>query len=258
MVLLRGDTMTIQEIYDRLMEKFLAIPEVSGFLDETVSIKMDSEPEQTLMPWNYIPFTGRRPEYRVYADFRGYLGEAYTEKPDTFTGTLRDAVNIPPSDNGIDARCLAAVNAVMNYLGLCAGTWPATFDEHRLYTDALFNYVALELGKRSNIILVGYDGYIVKKFVLEDMDFWTMDRDPDNISQDRFKHVIVNSARFNREACFAWGDYFIITGSTLTNGTIVQYLDKGKDLLFYGITIAGAATLLDLPWFPVKRKPDYM
>jgi len=56
---------------------------------------------------------------------------------------------------------------------------------------------------------------------------------------------------------FAWGKLFIITGSTLTNGTIVQYLDRGKELLFYGITIAGAATLLGLPWFPVKRKPDY-
>lgn len=209
------------------------------------------------MPWNYVPFKDRRPEYRVEASFRGSIGEAYTETPADFEGTLQEVLDIPPSDKGIDARTLAAINAVMNHLGLCAGTFPATFDERRLYTDALYAYVTENYG-RSNIVLVGYDGYIVKKFSGKEVDFWTMDRDPDNISQDRFKHVVVNSAKFNREACFAWGKLFIVTGSTLTNGTIVQYLDKGKDLLFYGITIGGAATLLDLPWFPVKRKPDYM
>ena len=248
--------MTIQEIYDNLIEKFCALPEVPALLPLPISIKADSEGETTPMPWNYIPFKDRRPEYRVTARFNEYEGEAYTETPADFEGTLLEAISLPPSEKGIDARCLAAINAVMNCLGLCAGVFPNTFDEHRLYTDALYLHVAEKYGK-SNIILVGYDGYIVKKFVLEEVDFWTMDRDPDNISQDRFKHVIVNSAFYNRQACLTWGKLLIVTGSTLTNGTIVQYLDQGKDLLFYGITIAGAATLLGLPWFPVKRKPDY-
>ena len=249
--------MTIQEIYDKLTEKFLGLKGVSDILDERIEIRADKEPEPALMPWNYVPFKDKRPEYRVTASFKGYEGEAYTETPEDFDGTLREAISLPASDKGIDARTLSAINAVMNSLGLCAGVFPATFDERRLYTEALFGHVCGDLGIRSNLILVGYDGYIVKKFVSEDIDFWTMDRDPDNISQDRFKHVVVNSGRYNREACFAWGKYFIVTGSTLTNGTIVQYLDKGKDILFYGITIAGAATLLGLPWFPVKRKPDF-
>lgn len=249
--------MTIQDLYEQITERFFAIPGMEELLSQPVSVRADSDPEPALMPWNYIPFKDRRPEYRVCASFNGFEGEAYTETPSDFDGTLKGAVELPPSDKGIDARCLAAINAAMNSLGLCAGTFPATFDERRLYTDALFGQVCGERAIRSNIILVGYDGYIVKKFVSEDIDFWTMDRDPDNISQDRFKHVIVNSGFYNREACFAWGKLFIITGSTLTNGTIVQYLDRGKELLFYGITIAGAATLLGLPWFPVKRKPDY-
>lgn len=248
--------MTIQEIYDKLINRFLAVPGVSGMLDEPVIIKGDEKPEPALMPWNYIPFKDRRPEYRVTAQFKESYGEAYTETPEDFEGTLAEVLSIAPSDSGIDARLVAAVNAVMNHFGRCAGTFPTTFDERRLYTDALYNYVSENYGK-SNIILVGYDGYIVKKFVSEEVDFWTMDRDPDNISQDRFKHVIVNSALYNREACFAWGKLFIVTGSTLTNGTIVQYLDKGVDILFYGITIGGTARLLDLPWFEVKRKPDY-
>lgn len=248
--------MTMFELYDQLIMKFSELPGIANLWDETVVITADKEPEPALMPWNYIPFKDRRPEYRVTADFRGTKGEAYTENPSGFRGSLKEAIMLPPSDGGIDARCLAAVNAVMNHMGLCAGTFPAEFDERRLYTEALFRHMVDNYG-RSNIILVGYDGYFVKKFVGAEIDFWTMDRDPDNISQDRFKHIVVNDGKYNREACFAWGRLFIITGSSLTNGTIVQYLDKGKDLLFYGITIAGAATLLGLPWFPVKRKPDY-
>ncbi len=248
--------MTIFELYEKLIIRFKETDGVSELLDQPVVITADTEPEPALMPWNYVPFKDRRPEFRVTADLCGTRGEAYTETPLNFEGTLREAIELTPSEGGIDARCLAAINAAMNHLGLCAGEFPATFDERRLYTDAIYSYITEKYG-RSNIVLVGYDGYIVKKFIGGDLDFWTMDRDPDNISQDRFKHVIVNSGRYNREACLAWGKVLIVTGSTLTNGTIVQYLDKGKDLLFYGITIAGAATLLGLPWFPVKRKPDY-
>lgn len=254
--------MNINEIYDKLIEKFLAVPGVEALLDKSVVIKRDEEPEPALMPWNYIPFKGRRPEYRVTAKILGTDGEAYTETPENFEGTLKEALELPYSEKGIDARTLAAINAVMDKKDLCAGIFPPTFDERRMYSDALFLHMTENYG-RSNIILVGYDGYFVKKFVSEDIDFWTMDRDPDNVSQDRFKHVVVNSAKYNREACFAWGKFFLVTGSTLTNGTIVQYLDslenpkcQGKPMLFYGVTIGGAATLLNLPWFRVLKKPN--
>ena len=245
--------MTIYELYDELIKKFMQLPGVSDFLRENISVVRDENPEPALMPWNYIPFKDRRPEYRVTADFRGVKGEAYTENPESFEGSLGEALAIAVTEAGIDARCIAAINAVMSYLGYCAGTFPTDFDERRLYSEALFGHVIDNYGKK-NIVLIGYDGYLVKKMVSDECDFWTLDRDPDNISQDRFKHVVVNSGRFNREACFAWGKIFIVTGSTLCNGTITQFLDKGVDILLYGITCAGAARLLGLPWFEVKQK----
>ena len=81
------------------------------------------------------------------------------------------------------------------------------------------------------------------------MIIWIMDRDPDHITQDRFHHVVVNNAKRNRESSFVWGKYFIVTGSTLCNGTILHYLNSDKELLFYGITCAGVAKLLNLTWF---------
>lgn len=240
--------MTIYELYEQLKKAFLSVPEVSAFMSDQIEIRADREPEKTLVPVEDRISGANKPEYRVTAVFRDKKGEAYTETPADFSGTLEEILRIVPTDQGIDARFIAAVNAVMNYLGYADGTFPDDPAAHEEYADRLCGFITSGYG-RSKIVLVGYDGYIVKRFMDEGLDFWTMDRNPEHISRDRFHHVIVNSGRYNREACFAWGNILIVTGSTLCNGTIVQYLNSGKELLFYGITFAGTAALLKLPWF---------
>ena len=245
--------MTINELYQKILSGFYELDGAKALLNETVSVKKSEEPERTLRPENDPPSTVARPEYGVTATLCGVKGEAYTEDPSDFSGTLQQALEIPPTEKGISAVTIAALNAAVNYLGLASGAFPEGEEARFCYADALCRYVTEHFG-RSNIILVGYDGYLVKRFMDEGLDFWTMDRDPDHISQNRFQHVVVNNAKRNRDSSFVWGKYFIVTGSTLCNGTILHYLDCGKEVLFYGITCAGAATLLHLPWF----SPDHM
>ena len=73
--------MTIFELYDKLIIRFKEMDGVEKLLDQPVAVMADTEPEPALMPWNYVPFKDRRPEYRVTADLCGTKGEAYTEKP---------------------------------------------------------------------------------------------------------------------------------------------------------------------------------
>ncbi len=240
--------MTISELYDQIIERFCALPGVKEVLEETITIKADTEPEATLMPEGDVPSPASRPEYRVTAEYKGAKGEAYTETPADFEGMIHDAVALSLGKDAIDARSVAAINAVMNHFGLCAGTFSDEPEAHQAYAEKICAEVIEKYGK-NNIALIGYDGYIVKKFMDEGMVFWTLDRNPDNVTKDRFHHVIVNSGRYNREACFAWAKLLIVTGSTLCNGTILPYLESGADVKFYGITFAGVAKLLDLPWF---------
>jgi len=252
--------MNIYDLYNKIRSGFLNLPGVQELLDDEITVKADLHPERTLMPEGDVPSEAGRPEYRVFAEYKGVIGEAYAEAANInsvnsssavlYSGSLKKVLDIPASDNGISPVTIASINAVMCYLNLCPGSFPDDPQIREKYAQSLCEHVVSEHGKK-NIILVGYDGYIVKKFMDEGLDFWTMDKDPDNITKDRFHHVIVNSGKYNREACFAWGKVFIITGSTLCNGTIVQYLDKGKDLLFYGITCSGTAALLGLPWHSV-------
>ena len=240
--------MTITDLYQEILSKFYQLDGSEALLDEPVLVTVSEEPERTLRPEGDPPSTVARPEYCVTALFGGTKGEAFCEKPAAFRGTLKEALEIPPEEKGISAVTISALNAALNRLGLCPGTFPEGEQAHSDYAEALCRYVTENYGE-SNLVLIGYDGYLVKRFMDEKLSFWTLDRDPDNIAQDRFDHVIVNSAKRNRESAFAWGKLLIVTGSTLCNGTIVQYLNSGKDLLFYGITCAGAATLLNLSWF---------
>lgn len=240
--------MTITELYQKILSAFHALPGASGLLKETVAVTVSSEPEQTLRPEKDPASTVARPEYCVTAELCGTKGEAYTETPEAFQGTLEEALAIAPSDKGISAVTVASLNAAMSVLSLAPCTFPADPEYPFAYADALCRYVTERYG-RSNLVLVGYDGYIVKRFMEEELDFWTLDRDPDHVAQDRFDHVVVNGAKRNRESAFVWGKLLIVTGSTLCNGTIIPYLNSGKELLFYGITCAGAARLLSLPWF---------
>lgn len=245
--------MTIQELQEQMISAFRELPGAADLLCERVTATGSEEPEHTLRPENDVPSLAARPEYCVTAELCGKKGEAYTETPESFTGTLEEALQIPPSEKGISAVTLAALNAAMDCLSLAPGSFSEEPAQLAAYADALCRDVTERVGKEGKIVLVGYDGYIVKRFMEEGLTFWTLDRDPDHIAQDRFDHVVVNGARRNRESAFLWGDLFLVTGSSLCNGTAVHYLNSGKELLFYGITCAGAAKLLSLPWFPVTQ-----
>ena len=240
--------MNMNEIYDELKYRFTTLYGVEELMEQPVVIVPDNEPETTLLPEGDVISAVNRPEYRVTAKICGSKGEAYTECPEGFEGTLGQVLKLPVSEKGIDARILASMNAVMNHLGLCPGTMSEDPKDLAEYADALCRHITVEYGT-GNLVLVGYDGYLVKRFMDEKLDFWTLDRNPEHITKDRFHHVIVNSGRYNRESCQAWGRLLIVTGSTFCNGTVTQFLDMGLPVLFYGITCAAAATLLELPWF---------
>ncbi len=247
------ESTTIYKIYDKIIENFLRLPMITPeVLNMPIYIPDERIPEVTLRPDGDKITSINRPEYRVIADFQGTKGEAYTECPCGFEGTLKEALDIRPTDNGISAATIASINAAMSHFGHFKGIFPDDPAVHQKYAKKLCIYVSRNFG-RSNIVLVGYDGYIVKTFVESGIDFWTIDRNPENISRNLFQHIVVNSGKWNRESAFAWGKVFLITGSTLCNGTITQYLgrgiEQGRQILFYGITAAGPMKLLGLPWF---------
>ena len=74
-----------------------------------------------------------------------------------------------------------------------------------------------------------------------------LDLDKGNISREKFGQIILDGSKDMKDAV-RWSDLVLATGSTLVNDTIDEILAlAGKDkVIFYGVTIAGAASLLNL------------
>lgn len=75
-----------------------------------------------------------------------------------------------------------------------------------------------------------------------------LDLDPENIGKT-LNGVTVEDGGKEHDEAIAWADLILCTGSTIANGSIVEYLnymESGKDVRFYGTTLAGVAYLLGL------------
>ena len=58
--------------------------------------------------------------------------------------------------------------------------------------------------------------------------------------------AIINGSAMKEEIRDSYAELILCTGSTLCNGSIIDYLDLDKDVLFFGTTASGAAPLLGL------------
>ena len=95
------------------------------------------------------------------------------------------------------------------------------------------------------IAMVGLQPRMVES-LSKNYEIKVTDMDFANINADKFG-VIIQSPQKTKEH-LEWCDIAIVTGSTIVNGTITDFLSD-KPVIFYGITISGAAKVLGLEDF---------
>ena len=96
-----------------------------------------------------------------------------------------------------------------------------------------------------NILIVGYQPSIISNLTANMKNVRVLDLNPDNIGYEKCGAIIEDGERAMKGAV-EWADVILCTGSTVCNGTLVDYLDTGKKTYFFGTTLAGTAKLLDL------------
>jgi len=90
------------------------------------------------------------------------------------------------------------------------------------------------------VTIIGFQPALAEA-VDKDFKVRLVDLDPDNVGQVK-RGVLVEGAESTRDA-MNWCDMLLVTGTTLANDSIGQFLN-GKPVLFYGTTISGAASLM--------------
>lgn len=237
--------MTQQQLMHELKEKFRALVRQNDLsIDEVKITTKGLTPEEAIGITRRKDFpilTGQ--EVMLQAEYRGAFGQAFTDAPAVYTGSLDDILTLDLSEDSHNrAIFIASMNAVMAKLGLVSGTIHCKSEDPENCAPEFANYIR-KTYKNKKIALVGYQPSILEALSKE-FNVRVLDLSPKNIGQLRYGVKVEHGIDDYKEVVLDWADVVLCTGSTVCNGTIVDYIDIGKDVVFFGITVAGAAELM--------------
>jgi uncharacterized protein (DUF4213/DUF364 family) len=212
-----------------------------GFMEEEVSIRVrPMTPEEAIGrpdDTDYPIIKGR--ERILEASFETARGHAFSDELRNSTCSVEELVRRDPQTTQERAEFIAALNAIYRHLGLCDRTVHCKDNEPRDCAPGLVT----RIDEGVKVLLVGLQPRILE-FLSGRNPLRLVDLDPDNIGGTKFG-VMIDGPAGTPEG-IAWCDVILATGSTIVNGTLPEFLDTGKRVIFYGVTIAAAAEILRL------------
>ncbi|NLF45463.1 MAG: hypothetical protein GX581_05240 [Syntrophomonadaceae bacterium] len=185
-------------------------------------------------------------EKMMQASFGTSHGQAFTDMPGNYSGRVMDLTTMPLNKNYERAVFISGLNAVMRRLNLADRTIHCKDDGPKKCSQELADMIEKEYG-HPQIALFGLQPAMAEALCRK-FSMRIFDLDDDNIGKDKFGTVIENGICDMQEV-ESWADLFLVTGSTLCNGSIVDFLALKKPVVFFGTTGAGAASLLGLKRF---------
>ncbi len=234
------------DFYDDLKKRAEDVVGRHGLMGETVQVKARVlSPEEAIGNPEADDFPIQKGKERMMqATIGGAPGQAFTDRFGDYQGTLKEIIAAPLTNNFRRAIFVASINAALRHLGMVEGTVHCRDQGPTQCAQALGDYIQEHHGA-VKICIVGFQPRMVQTLSAR-FPVRVLDMDPDNIGQDKFG-VTVESPEQAR-AAVDWADLLLVTGTTLVNGTLPDFLNN-KPAIFYGTTIAGAAHLMGLNRF---------
>lgn len=187
-------------------------------------------------------------ERLMQAEFLGSKGQAFTDMYGDFDGTLAEVLEMGLESNFQRAVLVSAINAVMRHLGLVLNTVHCKDGEPRECAQELVKYLREKHGGR-RVALVGFQPRMAEALARQ-FELRITDLDEANIGQKKYGVEICGPEKAAEH--LEWCDLALVTGTTVTNGTWVPFLATPRPVVFFGVTVAGAAELLQLERFCPK------
>jgi len=231
----------MDKLFDTLKARARKLWNDHGILDQKVLVSARAltteeaigHPESKAFPLQ------KGKEKLMQADFNGSFGQAFTDQYGDFEGSLEKIINMDLKNNYRRAIFLATLNAVLRHMGLIEKTIHCKDHDPSLCSEELNGYIKDRYGLKK-ILQIGFQPRMVEALSL-DFHLWVIDLDPANIGK-MIKNILIESPEAT-EMAMRWADIYLVTGTTLVNGTIDRFLSD-KPAIFYGTTIAGSAYLM--------------
>ncbi|OGP62330.1 MAG: hypothetical protein A2V65_05295 [Deltaproteobacteria bacterium RBG_13_49_15] len=232
----------MKEVYEEVKEKLVEICKSQNLLTQPVKVRARAlTTEEAIGNPEADDFPLQKGKERLMqAKFFQSLGQAFTDQYGDFEGTLGDILNGSLENNFRRAVFVSTVNAVLRYLGRIDKTIHCRDREPADCATELASYIKRNYGI-IKIALIGFQPRMVESLAAQ-FSLRVLDMDQDNIGARKF-HVTIEGAEKTDETV-GWADLVVVTGTTLVNGTIANFLGK-KHNFFYGTTISGVAHLMN-------------
>ena len=182
-------------------------------------------------------------EVMMEAQFRGGIGQAFTDQPGRYEGTLAKILQLPLDTNFRRAVFVATLNAILRSLEQIKATIHCKDKGPAICAEQLPAYIQKQYGC-PKIAFVGFQPALIQALSSAGFDLRVTDLNPDNIGKIRCG-VRIDAASKNSENVL-WADIVLSTGSVLVNDTYHE-LQQGKPVIYYGVTAAGLAELFNFP-----------
>ena len=183
----------------------------------------------------------------IEARVLGAKGQAFTDSPQVFEGTVTDVLDLDLTMSQNRAVFVASLNAVLNHLGMVKGAVHCKDDEPEQCAVEIADKIARRFG-RSTVGLIGLNPAIAERLVerFGVAGVRITDLDPDNVGSRRFG-VEIWDGNDRTEDLIDASDVVLLTGTTLVNGTFDHILEliatHEKRYVVYGMTAAGVCRL---------------
>lgn len=181
-------------------------------------------------------------ERMMAARFRGAEGHAFTDMAGNFDGSVSDVLALDLSDNFRRAVFVSTLNAITRSFGIAERTRHCRDEGPRDCAAGLVEYLR-SIGDFGKAALVGLQPRMLEALTGA-YEVRAVDMDPDNLGMKKSGVIVEGEAAAGE--VLDWCDMALVTGTTVVNGTIDQFLDLNKPTVFYGVSIAGTAALLGL------------
>jgi hypothetical protein len=189
-------------------------------------------------------------EQVIEATFQGHRGQAFTDHPTDWSGTLGDLLSLNLDEIQNRAVFVAGLNATLS----AVERLPATLHCENEDPSRCGPEMTRILHERFGTVCVGLAGLqpsilkaLVSRFGPDAVR--VTDLNPDNIGESRSGVVVWDGER-DLHRLVSECDVGLATGSSVVNRTLDEILERfqqaGKPLILFGNTISGVASLLEL------------
>ena len=191
-------------------------------------------------------------EVMIEANCGGAKGQAFTDAPAAFQGTLTELLELPLDRVGDRALLVAALNAVLRKYQLAEKTVHCKDSEPELCSRSLIPWLKSQLKEGTRIGLIGLQPAMLQALseAFGADSLIASDLNANTIGTSQWGVTIWDGETENEKLIDAAG-FVLVTGSSIVNGSFnglhQVLIEKEKAFAAFGNTISGIATLLSIP-----------